>query len=569
MDSQHNAAATGAQSGGKRIGKAERDIVALGVAIAAVILFVGTGGTVLPQIVRAWLGAGAGPDSALTNALLLNIALIIFGWRRYKDLTVEVGQRREAEELARHLAETDALTGLLNRRSFGPASAELVQEAHEMQRGVAVLMLDLDNFKQINDLNGHKVGDAVLVEAANRMAALLPTQGVLARLGGDEFACTVVYDTRSPDKLDQLAHSLIEAIELPAKLEGTTIEMTVSVGIAHNMEFSELEKPEECAQNLLHHADIAMYHAKKQGRNRYAWFEMTMESDLRFRNELELGIRRGIPAGEFVPYYEQQIDLESGELVGFEMLARWNSPQLGIVSPDIFIPIAEEIGVISELSESLIRQALEDAKKWDPKLTLSINISPIQLRDPWFSQKLLRLLVECNFPANRLDIEITESCLHENIGVVRSVVTSLKNQGINISLDDFGTGYSSLAQLRSLPFDRLKIDRSFVSELASEGANSKIVEAIVSLAHGLDLPITAEGIENDLVLTALRKMGHLKGQGYLYGRPEDAAKTLDRLSRQHLLAVLQRAQEEDQARDANAPTDEQVAQPMPGQRAAG
>src|SRR5690606_25892544 len=170
------------------------------------------------------------------------------------------------------------------------------------------------------------------------------------------------------------------------------------------------------------------------------------------------------------------------------------------VSPDIFIPIAEEIGVIGELSEGLMRQAFEDAKQWDPKLTLSINVSPIQLRDPWFSQKLLRLLVETSFPPKRLDIEITESCLHENIGVVRSVVTSLKNQGIHISLDDFGTGYSSLAQLRSLPFDRLKIDRSFVTELADEGANSKIVEAIVSLGRGFDLPMTAEGIENADVL---------------------------------------------------------------------
>ncbi|HSG34561.1 MAG TPA: EAL domain-containing protein, partial [Sphingomonadaceae bacterium] len=214
-----------------------------------------------------------------------------------------------------------------------------------------------------------------------------------------------------------------------------------------------------------------------------------------------------------------------------------------LVSPNIFIPIAEEIGVIAELSECLMRQAFEDAKQWDPKLTLSVNISPIQLRDPWFAQKLLRLLVETGFPPSRLDIEITESCLHENIGMVRSVLTSLKNQGIQISLDDFGTGYSSFAQLRSLPFDRLKIDRSFVSELAVEGADSKVVEAIVSLGQGLDLPMTAEGIENDEILAALRRMGDFKGQGYLYGRPEDAARTIDRLSRMRLLvAVLKKAE---------------------------
>ncbi|HEX7711478.1 MAG TPA: EAL domain-containing protein [Sphingomonadaceae bacterium] len=558
--------ALGEPSREPRIGKAERDLVALGVAVAAIILFVGTGGTVLPRVVHAWLDGGTHPDAMLTNALLLNIALIIFGWRRYNDLAQEVKERRRAEQLARQLAETDALTGLLNRRSFAPTGGRLIGEALQTKRGAAVLLIDLDNFKQVNDLHGHKTGDRLLIETADRMGALMPVGAALARLGGDEFACLVNYDARTPDKLDQLAATLIETIAKPYGFDGSSFEVTVSIGIAATNDEVDLANPEECVQTLTHHADIAMYHAKKQGRNRYAWFEATMESELRFRNELETGIRRGIAQGEFVPYYEQQIDLQTGDLVGFEMLARWNSPLLGLVSPDIFIPIAEEIGVIGELSECLIRQAFRDAKEWDPALTLSINISPIQLRDPWFSQKLLRLLVECNFPANRLDIEITESCLHENIGVVRSVVTSLKNQGIQISLDDFGTGYSSLAQLRSLPFDRLKIDRSFVRELAQEGANSKVVEAIVSLGRGLDLPITAEGVENDLVLAALRKMGGLKGQGYYYGRPEDAARTLDRLARKQLLAVLQQVDEEEDARHARE--EEVPAEPDPVRKAA-
>jgi EAL domain-containing protein (putative c-di-GMP-specific phosphodiesterase class I) len=198
----------------------------------------------------------------------------------------------------------------------------------------------------------------------------------------------------------------------------------------------------------------------------------------------------------------------------------------------MFIPLAEDLGVIGELSENLIRQALEDAKSWDPGLTLSANISPIQLRDPWFAQKLLRLLTECGFPPSRFEIEITESCLHENIAVVRSIITSLKNQGIKVSLDDFGTGYSSLAQLRALPFDRLKIDRSFVTELANEGANAELVSAIVALGRGLGLPIVAEGIENGEALAALRELGELKGQGYHYGQPEDGDATLQRLMEQ-------------------------------------
>lgn len=239
--------------------------------------------------------------------------------------------------------------------------------------------------------------------------------------------------------------------------------------------------------------------------------------------------------GEFVPHYEQQVDISTGRLMGFEMLARWNSPRLGMVSPEIFIPVAEEIGVIAELSEGLMRQAFRDARDWDPSLTISVNISPVQLRDPWFSQKILKLLLECNFPPQRLDIEITESCLHENVGVVRSMITSLKNQGVKISLDDFGTGYSSLAQLRSLPFDRIKIDRSFVSELKEADANSQIVSAIIALGAGLDMPITAEGIEDSTILETLKTMGEMKGQGYLYGRPESAADVRKRLEKDGML----------------------------------
>jgi predicted signal transduction protein with EAL and GGDEF domain len=305
----------------------------------------------------------------------------------------------------------------------------------------------------------------------------------------------------------------------------------VSVGLASsNQPGAAVSAPD--AEMLFHWADIAMYHAMKHGRDRHAWFEPQMESEIRFRNALESGLRRGIAAGEFVPYYEQQIDIQSGKLVGFEMLARWISPDFGVVTPEMFIPLAEDIGVIGELSESLIRKALQDAQIWDDELTLSVNISPIQLRDPWFAQKLLRLLTEAGFPPHRFEIEITESCLHENIAVVRSIITSLKNQGVKISLDDFGTGYSSLAQLRALPFDRLKIDRSFVTELAREGANSELVAAIVALGRGLGLPIVAEGIENDEALAVLQKLGDLKGQGYHYGRPEDAAATLERLMEQ-------------------------------------
>ena len=295
----------------------------------------------------------------------------------------------------------------------------------------------------------------------------------------------------------------------------------------------------------MHWADIAMYHAKKQGKNRHCWFEAPMEDELRLRSELETAVREGLRQGEFKPYYEQQVDLTTGELVGFEMLARWDSPKLGMVSPEVFIPVAEDMGVIGDLSETLIRQALGDAGEWDPRLTLSVNISPVQLRDPWLSQKLVKLLVEANFPARRLDIEITESCLHENIDQVRTIISSLRNQGARITLDDFGTGYASLAQLRSLPFDRLKIDRSFIGDLKNANGSDKIVNAIVALGEGLDLPITAEGIEDGSVLESLKGFGRLKGQGYHYGRPEDAGSVRQRLREAGLLrASVDRAEPE-------------------------
>ncbi|WP_240310888.1 EAL domain-containing protein [Altererythrobacter sp. ZODW24] len=539
------------KDGDKRLDKAGRDIVALGIAAAAIIMFLGTGGRVLPQAARALTGSGVAPDALLVNAVLLNIALIIFGWRRYRDLTQEVAERQKAENAARILAETDELTGSLNRRSITPATEQLMASAIERGHGLAFLMIDLDNFKQINDVNGHMVGDEMLRTTAIRIKQELPEDSVIARLGGDEFACVLAYDSLNTGSVDKVAARIIDAVAQPIKCGHQELDVTVSVGIAT----AELANPvageaePAFAKTLMHRADIAMYHAKKQGRNRFFWFETPMENEQRFRKELEVGIRRGMVEGEFVPFYEQQVDLDTGELVGFEMLARWLSPDMGIVGPDVFIPVAEEMGVIGDLSEELIGIALEDAKTWNPKLTLSINISPVQLRDPWFSQKILKLLTKHGFPPNRLEIEITESCLHENLNVVRTMITSLKNQGVAISLDDFGTGYSSLAQLRSLPFDRIKIDRSFVSEMDANRGNSKIVDAIVSLGEGLKLPITAEGIESDVVLDQLRKLGPLKGQGYFYGRPEDAKTVTTRLAGLGLLA----AEQAEPAEDADQP----------------
>jgi diguanylate cyclase (GGDEF)-like protein len=515
------------------IGRAEHDIVALGMVTAATILFVGSGSAVVGRAISAWFGNGPQPDSLLGIMVLLNIALIIFGWRRYRELTDEVGERRKAEATANRLAQIDPLTDCLNRRSTGEATRAILREAQARGHLVVSMMVDLDKFKSINDVHGHAAGDAILVETARRIRALLPEGAILARIGGDEFTCIVPFDPAHRDDIDQLASRLIETISRPCEFSGLQLDTSASVGLAASDALPD--GIADAGDALLHMADIAMYQAKKSWRNRYFWYDPGMERELRFRGELEGRIRAGVAHGEFVPYYEKQIDLATGELTGFEMLARWHSPDHGVISPELFIPIAEEIGVIGELSESLIRQALRDAREWDPRLTLSVNISPVQLRDPWFSQKILKLLVEANFPPSRLDIEITETSLHENIGVVRSLVTSLKNQGVQISLDDFGTGYSSLAQLRSLPFDRIKIDRSFVSTLGTSKESETIIKAISSLGEGMNLPITAEGIENPQVLEALRRYGNFKGQGYLYGHPESAATVRAMLAEENLL----------------------------------
>lgn len=512
------------------------DIVALGVAAASILLFVATGGTVLPALVRFWRGVGAEPDAVLANALILNIAVILFGWSRYKQLSRELAERRQSEMEALRLADTDPLTGCRNRRSFIPAVGEMARTAHDEGRAFAVGLIDLDHFKNINDYHGHKLGDAVLLEISKRFGVILPEGALLARLGGDEFAFCLTYLASDHARIETIIDQMVMAAAKPISADDLSLEISASIGVASSQGVDP-QMHDFSGEVLMTRADIAMYQAKKQGRNRLQWFEPAMEYEQRFRGELEAGIRRGLRSGEFLPYYEQQVDLETGELTGFEMLARWQSPDLGLVSPDIFIPIIEEMGLIEEMSQQLMAKAFVDAKMWHPRLTLAVNVSPLQLRDPWFAQKILKVLVTHAFPASRLEIEITESALHENPGMVRNTLAGLRNQGVKITLDDFGMGYSSLSQLRTLPFDRLKIDRSFIRDIKHDETNSKLVSAIISMGVGLDLPLVAEGIENDAILKVLRTMGQLKGQGYHYGRPEPAEKVIERLAAMDLLAA--------------------------------
>ena len=507
---------------------AAKDIVALSVALTVLLLFLKMSDRYVIELGRQLARMGSNNGNIIVGLLLLNVALTIYGWRRYRDAAREVVERTAAEKRANSLASTDPLTGFLNRRSYGQAANDLLARAGKRKQSLAMLVVDLDSFKTVNDLHGHLTGDNLLRMTAEVISKALPRGAVTARLGGDEFAAAFLYDTSTPSEADRIADFIVDRLGKPFDLAGVHTHVSASVGVASS--------GDDCdsVEMLTRRADIAMHAAKKLGRGRYAWFDASMQRELEMRNDIEMGLRRGVPAGEFVPYFEQQIDLVSGSLHGFEMLARWEHPERGIVGPDEFISIAEECGLIGDLSMSVMRQAFEVAKQWDSSLTLSVNISPIQLKDPWLAQKITKLLVETGFPAERLEIEITESSLFECLGLAQTIVGSLKNQGVKLALDDFGTGYSSLAHLRALPFDRIKIDRSFVSSINEASDSVTIVTAITRLAESLGLAVTAEGIEDEVIEARLRCIGTFKGQGWLFGKPTPASGVVKLLAQRGL-----------------------------------
>lgn len=501
------------------------------ISIAAILLFVATGSTVLTTTLRHQMGIGGPVDQALVIALLLNVALILFAWRRNEALAKEVVERTAAEERAQQLAARDPLTGFLNRRSIAEEGAQLFATAAKRDKAVALLMLDLDHFKSVNDMNGHAVGDSLLRAVAESIASAMPPSALTARLGGDEFACAFLFDTTNPETAERIAERLVSRIAQPFEADGIRCHISASIGIARS--------DVDCASfdTLMRAADIAMYAAKKSGRNRFAWFDQSMERELQARNDLERGLRAAIPRGEIVPYFEPQVDLATGNLHGFEVLARWNHPMRGLVSPEAFIPIAEETGMIADLSLSVMRQAFTAARDWSGDLGVSINISPWQLRDPWLAQKIIKVLTETGFPAARCEIEITESALFDNLPLAQSIVASLKNQGCRLALDDFGTGYSSLAHLRALPFDRIKIDKSFVTSINESSDSAAIVNAICRLGESLNLPVTAEGVEDAAIEERLKALGCSKGQGWHYGRPLSIAAVRRVLAERRLIVA--------------------------------
>ncbi|ATE63374.1 putative bifunctional diguanylate cyclase/phosphodiesterase [Rhizorhabdus dicambivorans] len=509
--------------------KDRRDLLTAGVTLAAVVLVVASGFTVAGSLLRSFRGELSVNDNLMISVLLLNVALSLLGWRRYRALKGEVALRRAAEAKASELATSDPLTGLLNRRALAEGGTRLIERALGRDKSVAMLMIDLDHFKSVNDLHGHLAGDQLLRAASDAIVAPLPADALAARLGGDEFACAVLFDPSQPMAIDRIADDILARMAQPFLIGGVEARIGASMGIART------EPGCRTVDTLMRRSDIALYAAKRAGRNQRAWFDASMERELELRNEIELGLRAGIPAGQIVPWFEPQVDLATGALIGFELLARWEHPELGILEPSLFIPIAEESGLIGELSMSVMRAGIEEARHWDPSLRLGVNISPSQMRDSWLAQKIVKLLSERGFPAERLEVEITEAALFENLGFASAIVGSLRNQGVRVVLDDFGTGYSSLTHLRALPLDRIKIDRSFVLRMAEDADAAALVRMIVSLAQSLGVPAMAEGVENAEIATMLGSIACPTAQGWHFGRPAPARATRALLAERGLL----------------------------------
>jgi diguanylate cyclase (GGDEF)-like protein len=446
---------------------------------------------------------------------LMGFALASFSVLKSIRLTraIEVGM--QAAKQARILARQDVLTGLPNRRLFSEIVAKTSAQA-DRSGNYSVLLIDLDRFKAVNDLHGHAAGDAVLCETAARLVNLLePRAGTAARLGGDEFAALVPCD--AGEDLSDFAQQLVENLSAPIHWLEAEVEVGATIGIA------PAPQGRIDAEELLRHADIAMYRGKREGRSTFRVFEPAMEEELQARMSLEAGLRTAIARDEIRPHYQALVRLPDEELVGFEVLARWYHPDKGVLSPDEFIQIAEESGLIADLSFGLIRQACEDAKRWPAHLTLAVNISPLQLKDRLLAPRLLGILAEARFPANRLEVEVTESALTSDIEVARETLRMLQSFGVGIALDDFGTGYSSLCNLREINFDKIKIDRSFVQTLGESEESSKIVSAILGLGKSLGIKTTAEGIETPVNSDWLSEQGCTTGQGFLFGKPMPAS----------------------------------------------
>lgn len=469
-----------------------------------------------------------GTDIDITSIKLAEAKAAEEKEQTYRKHLAALKKAQEATEAAHRLAESmarhDALTGLPNRRVFTEVLEELLARSRRDCSSFAVMIVDLDRFKPVNDALGHAAGDDVLREVASRIRAVAGDRDTVARLGGDEFG--IIVDGASFENPAEaaavLAGRIIARLSQPIIIGDHSIEVGASVGI------SVCPSDGTDSDTVLRAADLAMYRAKEQGRGNYHIFSKGMEEALKERVQLEKDVRQAVLNGDILPYYQPLMHLQENRLVGFEVLARWRHPVRGEIGPNIFIPIIEKLGLIGDLTYDLTRRACKDASEWPADLTIALNISPLHFTDPLLPIKLLAILSETGFPPSRLEIEVTESAFVADFDAARTTLAALQELGIKASLDDFGTGYSNLYSLRELHFDKIKIDRSFVQSMQNDKWSDKIVNSVIDLAKSLGVPVIAEGIEHFGEMDEIAKRGGEFGQGYYFGKamPASMAKAM-------------------------------------------
>lgn len=462
-------------------------------------------------------------DELLTSVMLIGFGGFVFAWRRYLETKRELSLREAAEANVNWLAHYDVLTELPNRRMLKDFMREFdaALTGNRSKGLLTVYSIDLDGFKKVNDLYGHAAGDQLLKIVAERLVSVFPDD-LVVRLGGDEFV--VVARTSETADVLQIATQTRQAVRAPMRLDGIQVEVGASIGIVvHPLQAPTLEAAIRCA-------DIAMYAAKNSSCNRVLLFEETMNEAVRKRADIEHYLRQALAADAIEPHYQPLFNLQTGQIYGFEVLARWTLPNGTSVPPSEFIAVAEEAGLISELSEKLLRKACHDAMAWPKHITLSFNLSPTQLSDRLVGMWFVKVLDETGFLPRRLEVEITESAMIMDSASAQFVIQDLRSLGIQIAIDDFGTGYSNLSQMARFRFSRLKIDQSFIREFEEDPKQRSIVKAIISLGNDLDVATTAEGIETQSQLEALKALGCTCGQGYLLGRPMAAEMALRTLA---------------------------------------
>ena len=463
--------------------------------------------------------------ASMTGAIAISIiGAIVLWWRFNAGLIESEDAQVEAENKIKRLAMHDVLTGLANRMWFRQALQEAMERAAAQETKLAVLMIDLDRFKPVNDRYGHLVGDLVLKEVAQRLRKVGRAGELRGRFGGDEFVAIVEYD--SDDAIPRnVGERLVKSLAEPMYLQGLTVEIGGSVGIAI------YPSDATTAEELVGKADMALYRAKSDGRGAVRSFDSAMGSDLKTRVELESELGQAIKSRAIVPYYQPIINLSTGRLEGLEVLARWHHETKGLIMPDTFIKLAEKTGLANELTLSVLQKACLDTRSLPGNLTLAINVAPRQLTDEQLAHKVLAVVSKTKFQPSRLEVELTEAALVNDLAGAREAILALKKLGIQVVLDDFGTGYSSLGHLSDLPFDKIKIDRSFIKGFHESRHANNTVRAIIGLGVSLGIPTIAEGIESERDAAALRALGCTMAQGYLYSKPVPAADLPDLIAR--------------------------------------